>query len=258
MKKAAPILNAEIHGTGPTVVLLHGFLSSAAYWRKVSQIVSEKKQVIAIDLLGFGGSPKPFWNRYDYHSHIASINATLEHHNVKTFTLVGHSMGALISLRYANQYPDRVTELILANMPITIGAKQAKKEYFSTGLMHRLGLTPVVHTLTWTIVRTLYKMNFLPSHVMKIFQDNDEYVFKHRAFSRFRSFHKVIVNAKTDIDLAKVTVKTTILAGVEDRRVYLDNLLNHIQLDSRVVLESVQTGHHIPRLMPEIIAKKIS
>lgn len=258
MRKSAPVLNAEIYGSGPTIVLLHGFLSSAAYWRKVSQIVSEKNRVIAIDLLGFGGSPKPFWNKYDYRSHIASINATLEHYNVKTFTLVGHSMGALISLRYANEHPERVKELILANMPITIGAKQAKREYFSTGLMHRLGLTPIIHTATWTIVRALYKRNFLPRNAMKLFKDNDEYVFKHRAFSRFRSFRNVIVNATTDKDLAKVNVKTTILAGIEDRRIYLTNLVNHIQLGPRVVLEAVQTGHHIPRFMPEIITDKLT
>ncbi len=126
--KASKILHFTDTGTGPLVVLLHGYMASSEYWREVTQYIGKHRRVIAIDLLGFGKSPKPLRSRYDYDSQLTSINATLDSLAVtEPFTLVGHSMGSLVSLRYTKTYAHRVKKLVLTNMPFFLDPVTAKK-----------------------------------------------------------------------------------------------------------------------------------
>ena len=256
--KQPPLLHAEVYGRGPTVVLLHGFLASSAYWHKVSELVSKNNRVLAIDLLSFGNSPKPLRSKYDYDAHIASINQTLKHYNASSFTLVGHSMGAMIALRYANLYESRVKQLILTNLPVMLGSDEVKQQFFSSNVIYRLGLTPVSHRFMWSSLRLLYKLRSLPRGSMNRLSENKEFVFRHNAVSRLRSFRNIIMDAKTDMDLARVQVKTTVLSGFEDKKIYIENLLHNIQLSPHVALENVNTGHHIPRIMPELLVRRLN
>lgn len=52
-------LHYHITGSGPTIILLHGFLSDSRYWRGITSSLSQHYRVVTIDLLGFGKSPKP-------------------------------------------------------------------------------------------------------------------------------------------------------------------------------------------------------
>lgn len=255
--KQPPLLRIKIVGKGPDVVLLHGFLSSSEYWKEVSAIISRHHRVITVDLLGFGESPKPRGSAYDYDAHLASLHRTLNHHGITQYVLVGHSMGALLALRYATLYSQHMMRLILVNMPITLSKKQAKHEYLSTDIMYRIGLTPIVHNFTWAGLRGLYAAKLLPKRTLKTLTDNDKLIFRHTATSRIRSFYNVIVNAHVDKDLAGVSVDTLLLMGTKDRRVYMDNLTNHITLSSHITLEQVEVGHHIPQDTPELIDQKL-
>lgn len=108
-------------GEGPhdgAIVLLHGMLSSADYWTDVATRISGRR-VLALDLLGFGSSPRPRWSDYTYDDHGGAIVAALEASKVRgPITLVGHSMGALIALRLAAERPEVVRSLVLTGMPI--------------------------------------------------------------------------------------------------------------------------------------------
>lgn len=256
--KKTPLLHAESHGNGPVVVFLHGFLSSSKYWRKVSELISQNYRVVTIDLLGFGDSPKPGHSKYDYEAHISSINKTLYAQNVREpFILVGHSMGALLALRYANIYANRVTKLILTNMPVMLGKKEVKFELFNANIIYRLGLSPFTHHFMWQGLRILYKLRWLPSEAIDRLTMNIDYVFKHSARSRLRSFRRVIMRAKADVDLATIGVKTIVLSGIDDKKVYVDNLVSKVQLSPYVAMQNFKTGHHIPLLMPELLAETI-
>ena len=256
--KVTPLLHAEIHGSGPTVVLLHGFLASSKYWKKVTELVSDNYQVVTLDLLGFGNSPKPRHNKYDYESHLASIEKTLNHLNIdKPFMLVGHSMGALLALRYANTHPEHVSKLILTNMPVMLGKKEVKNEIFKSNLVFRLGLSPGSHRIMWTSLKVLYTLRILPEKAINSLTTNRDYVFSHSALSRLRSFQRVIMHAKTDVDLAAIKVKTIVLSGVDDRKVYIENLMHNMALSPSVALHNFKVDHHIPLRMPELLAEKI-
>lgn len=252
-----PLLHAEIRGKGPVIVLLHGFLSSSRYWKRFVDLLEDDYTVVALDLLGFGASPKPRRSRYDYDDHIASINATLDNLGIsQPFTLVGHSMGALIALRYSTQYPERVNKQVLTNMPVMLGRRQVRDEIFQTGLLYRLGLQSYTHRITWPVFRSLFLLGLLPEKMRSRLKEN-RYFFQHSAESRIQSFQKVIGDARTDIDLKVVQVKTLVVSGLEDRGVYLENLRSNITLSPNVTLENLPTGHHIPCAMPKALVDKL-
>lgn len=257
MKKRIPILHADIRGNGPTVVLLHGFLSSSGYWYKVSQLLQQDYKVIAIDLLGFGKSPKPSRSKYNYEAHLDAINETLEKLGVKEpFILIGHSMGALIALRYSVVYENRVQRLMLVNMPIMLGKRELRREIFSTGRLQRFGLEFGLNRITWSTFKLLYKLRWLPRTTMDKLRGNDSF-FSHTPASRIRSFYNVIGSTQVIEDLQKIKVQAIMLSGSDDMAIYFRNLKDKIILSPTVQHTIYATGHHIPWLMPERIVEKV-
>lgn len=258
MAKKIPLLNARIQGEGTVVVLLHGFLSSSEYWKQVSELTAKRHKVVALDLLGFGKSPKPRNSRYDYDAHLESIDATLEHLGIdEPFTLIGHSMGSLLALRYARLHESNVSKLVLVNMPVMLGRRQVREEIIDTSVAYRYGLRPYTHRLAWSIFKTMYRLRLLSSKNVRRLKQN-AYFFQHSPLSRIRSFHRVISDARADIDLNLVRVQTLVISGLDDRKVYLDNLRHNISLSPTVRLETVAAGHHIPCDTPGLIASKVS
>ena len=252
------ILNARVRGSGPVVVLLHGFLSSSEYWKQVADISESDHTVVALDLLGFGKSPKPRKSRYDYDAHIASIQATLEHLDIdEPFTLVGHSMGSLIALRYARLNESKVSRLVLVNMPVMLGRRQVREEIGSTSFAYKYGLRPYTHRIAWALFKTMFRLRLLSRSTIKRLKEN-AYFFQHSPLSRIRSYQRVIADARADIDLNLIRVQTLVLSGLEDRKVYLENLKENISLSPTVALETLPTGHHIPCVMPRLLASRVT
>jgi pimeloyl-ACP methyl ester carboxylesterase len=120
MFRRAPLLHvAEDVGDGPVIVLVHGIASSSVTFRYLTPLLSDKYRVISVDLLGFGESVAPPGTRFTLEEHVAALRATLETLKLKApFILVGHSLGSLISARYAAQYPQRIARLVLISPPI--------------------------------------------------------------------------------------------------------------------------------------------
>lgn len=115
-----PVLHiAEERGEGPTVLMLHGLASSSVTFQNVFPLLERTHRCIAIDLLGFGQSPAPDWAQYTIADHVGAIARTVSSLRLRQpFTLVGHSMGALIGARYAARRPKRVSKLVMVSPPI--------------------------------------------------------------------------------------------------------------------------------------------
>lgn len=131
-------------GSGQPVVFLHGVGRSYVVWQYLLGMMQGKPyRAIALDLLGFGGSPKPDWLRYDVDDHADAVIATLERLRLgRPAILVGHSMGCLISVHVARLRPDLVNHLILYEMPLYAGLPD-KRSYrlrlnFYFGLYKRI------------------------------------------------------------------------------------------------------------------------
>ncbi|KAI9093694.1 hypothetical protein K1719_027143 [Acacia pycnantha] len=106
-----------------SVVFLHGFLSSSSFWAQTvfpmfSEKVKQNYRLIAVDLLGFGRSPKPRNCSYTLKDHVGMIEkSVVEPLNLSSFHVVAHSMGCLVALALAARYPDRVKSITLVAPP---------------------------------------------------------------------------------------------------------------------------------------------
>ena len=79
---------------GPTVVFLPGLGGTTRYWSSRVAALERRYRVVLVDLLGFGDSPRP-WARYSVERHVQSLAEVLRPYG--RVTLVGHSLGALLS-----------------------------------------------------------------------------------------------------------------------------------------------------------------
>jgi non-heme chloroperoxidase len=94
----------EDHGSGPPVVLIHGYpLSGRAWDKQVPVLLEDGRRVITYDRRGFGKSSQPATG-YDYDTFAADLHALLETLDLRDVTLVGHSMGTGEVTRYLGRY----------------------------------------------------------------------------------------------------------------------------------------------------------
>ncbi len=106
---------------GAPVVLLHGLVSGnmATWYTSIAIPLASSCRVVLYDLRGHGNSSLPI-HGFDLESHVQDLLAVLDHcvPQNQPVDLVGHSMGALIALRFALRYPARVRRLVLVDAPM--------------------------------------------------------------------------------------------------------------------------------------------
>jgi non-heme chloroperoxidase len=94
----------EDHGSGPPVVLIHGYpLSGRAWDKQIPVLLGAGRRVITYDRRGFGKSSQPTIG-YDYDTFAADLSALMERLDLRDATLVGHSMGTGEVTRYLGTY----------------------------------------------------------------------------------------------------------------------------------------------------------
>jgi pimeloyl-ACP methyl ester carboxylesterase len=84
-------------GSGPAVTLIHGFPSSSWDWQGVEKLLIPGHTVIALDLLGYGESDKPWPHRYSVGEHADVIAAVWQTLGVESTALVGHDVGSSVA-----------------------------------------------------------------------------------------------------------------------------------------------------------------
>ena len=99
-------------GQGTPVVCIHGLTANCRNWDVVANVLAPDYRVLAMDLRGRGGSGQPP-SGYAIDQHCRDIAALLKGLGIGSCSLMGHSLGALISLAYAAQYPEQVERIIL-------------------------------------------------------------------------------------------------------------------------------------------------
>jgi len=111
---------------GRTAVLLHGKNFCAATWQgTVAVLVGAGYRVIAPDQIGFCKSTKPAHYQYSFQQLAGNTHALLASLAIGHATVIGHSVGGMLGMRYALTYPDDVDRLVLVD-PIGLEDWKAK------------------------------------------------------------------------------------------------------------------------------------
>ena len=99
-------------GRGKPVVCVHGLTANCRCWDVVAAGLAPAHQVLAVDLRGRGLSDKPAGG-YSVQQHVRDIAFLLDDLGLEKIVLMGHSLGAYISISFAAQHPGRVDKVIL-------------------------------------------------------------------------------------------------------------------------------------------------
>ncbi len=134
-------LRVRSAGTGPTVLLLHGYPQTHTCWHKVAPLlVAAGYHVVISDLRGYGDSDKPkstpdhapYSKRAMGEDQIALMRAL----GYETFLLVGHDRGARVAHRMARDYPHAVRALAVLDIAPTAHMYAKTNVEFATGYYH--------------------------------------------------------------------------------------------------------------------------
>lgn len=104
------------NANGRAVLLLHGKNFSGAYWAStIDALVAEGYRVVVPDQIGFGKSSKPESFQYSFQALATFTRDLLDELEVDAVSVVGHSMGGMLAVRFALMFPERVEKLALVN-----------------------------------------------------------------------------------------------------------------------------------------------
>jgi pimeloyl-ACP methyl ester carboxylesterase len=107
--------------SNPTLVLVHGWLMHAGFWRETMAELEDRYYCIAVDLLGHGHSDKPQYANYSISAHARRILRLLDQLQIDRFTVIGHSMGGQISLYLAAELARDRVEKVVSVAGVTTG-----------------------------------------------------------------------------------------------------------------------------------------
>lgn len=112
----ADVNGTQIHyrvgGSGPAVVLLHGYAETSHMWNPLMPQLAKTHTVIVPDLRGAGGSAKPPGG-YDKKNMAVDIHELVKSLGINNAAIVGHDIGLMVAYAYAAQFPNETSRVVL-------------------------------------------------------------------------------------------------------------------------------------------------
>jgi pimeloyl-ACP methyl ester carboxylesterase len=202
-------------GKGEILFFVHGLASYLPAWKKNISELKSRYRCIAIDLPGFGKSSKPN-SQMSMESYAEVIMGFCSKLKLNQITLIGHSMGAQISMTAALKYPNLVKQLILFAPAGLETFNKGQKQWFRDVMS-----VDAVRLTTAEQIRVNYYFNFyrMPKDAEFMVQDR----LNIRSCSDFKDFcyHVVqgvnaMVNQPVYDLLPNINQRTMIVFGVQD------------------------------------------
>jgi pimeloyl-ACP methyl ester carboxylesterase len=105
-------VSVTVGGSGPPVVLIHGYAETSRMWRPLAKVLAPRFTVIAPDLPGIGDSSIPKTG-IDMKTSAERVHAAVRSLGFQKVRVVGHDIGLMVAYAYATLYPQEVEKLVL-------------------------------------------------------------------------------------------------------------------------------------------------
>lgn len=167
----------------PPIVLIHCFTCAIDWWDGMAPRLERDHRVVAVDLLGHGGSEKPE-SGYSIESQAALVAEALGRLGVRDATVAGHSLGGPIGVALAERAPQLVDRLVIIDSIPDL-------DYGDVGFVGELPFQPVIGEALWRVkpdfsIRDGLEIAFAPG-----FEIPDEFVedVKRMTYSAYSGSH---------------------------------------------------------------------
>ncbi len=133
-------INVRHGGSGPPLLLLHGYPQTHAMWHAVAPVLAEEHTVVACDLRGYGDSGRPrttadHWP-YCKRAMAADQVAVMRALGFDRFAVAGHDRGGRVAYRLALDHPERVRRLAVLDIVPTGEVWARADRAFGMGYWH--------------------------------------------------------------------------------------------------------------------------
>jgi pimeloyl-ACP methyl ester carboxylesterase len=206
---------------GSPLVLIHGFMMSHWMLRSVLEPLGRTREVIALDLPGFGESDRPLDFAYDSAAFARVVVEVLDRLGVARAGVVAHSMGGGAALVLAARHPDRVARLVLVCPAVYPLELQLEQKLLTT----RLGPFLWKHLLPKRFFESSWRSRYVrdpravtDEHVEHVWERLNRPGGREAAFTAAMALTKLTNNSA---DPGRVRAPTLLLWPEEDRVVPL-------------------------------------
>jgi 2-succinyl-6-hydroxy-2,4-cyclohexadiene-1-carboxylate synthase len=257
--------HVEIDGSGPPLMLLHGFTGSVRVWDQLRPKLTPRATIIALDLIGHGQTDAPTDpTRYTVDLAAVDLEALLDALGLEKVNLLGYSMGGRLALHFAVRFPTRVRALILesASPGIEDQAERSARVVSDDALGERLlrdGLDAFVDQ--WERQPLLA----LAAHVPQAVRDRHHAErLRHSPLGLANSLRGMGAGQQAPLwpRLAELTMPVDLIVGAEDRRycAIARRMRSDLRRGTLAVVE--QAGHTVHLDQPDrflaIVANALS
>ena len=107
-------LNYKQFGQGEPIIILHGLFGTLDNWQTIAKQLAEHYMVYIIDQRNHGKSPHS--DDFSYEIMAEDLKEFMFRHHIYEATIIGHSMGGKVAMRFALDYPDMVSKLVVVDI----------------------------------------------------------------------------------------------------------------------------------------------
>ena len=275
IKTSGATINGVMGGSGPPLLLLHGYPQSHLEWHKIAPMLTKNYTVVATDLRGYGDSsiPEDGINHFGYSKRATAQDQVevMEQLGFKSFNVAAHDRGARVGHRMALDHPTKVQKLVVMDIVPTHKLYASTNKEFASAYWHWFLLiqdAPLPETLLSNNAsfffkeRVFYGMipKFIPEEIYK------EYL---RHFKNPANMHAMCEDyrAGATIDLehdeqdmnVKITCPVLALWGANG---VMGTQFNVIETWRERALnvsgKSLPCGHWLPEQLPEQVYEELN
>ena len=247
-------LSVTVGGSGPPVLLLHGYAESSRMWKPLAKVLAPNFTVIAPDLPGIGDSSIPKagldmkTSAQRVHGAVASLG-----YSKMNIRVVGHDIGLMVAYAYAAMYPQEVEKLALMDAFLP-GVTGWEAVYNNPGIWHFRFYGPTPEALVKGRERIYFEHfwnNFAADKTRSIPEAERQAYTKEYArpgrmaagFAYFASFPKTATDF-AELSKAQLAIPVLSIGGAKSLGVALGEQAKLVSPNAKVVVLE-DTGHWI-------------
>jgi pimeloyl-ACP methyl ester carboxylesterase len=199
----------------PTILFVHCYTCAIDYWQRLEPLLVRDHRVIAVDLLGHGGSEKPD-DGYSMEHQADTIAEALDALDAKPVLSVGQSLGGPVSTALAQRHPDKVRGLVIMD-------SASREKWVDLPLTARIARMPVIGPA----IKQVIPDSKIREELSKAFHDGfdfpDEFVenVKEMTYTAFADSPEASADfadeQSLDDRIAATGLPVTVIFGAEDR-----------------------------------------
>jgi pimeloyl-ACP methyl ester carboxylesterase len=228
----------SVYGNGPTLVMCHGFTTTAQFWREQIKPFSQTHRVVVFDLPGHGCSPRPTERTYTIESFVTDLELIFKTLRITDAVLIGLSMGGTVSQHFALKNPEFLKALVLVGAT-PHGLGPAVQVSSVLGAIDRLGVGQASQNVidrSFPAGTDTELLAFAKTEVL----NTPEFVAREAIVS--------LNDADSRPLLAKLTLPTLVICGKEDQITPPDQSLILANGIPNATLEYLNNAGHFPML----------